>query len=445
MQYQCIFQENTIEFWLSDTLAGIGYIALKKIYSIFKIPDHIKLYPRLWYHTCVSYDGDRNSVIMTLNNDIVINKTLLQWGNFSMEGDFQIGFCKNSDTTSAIPSAHGKLDPLRVIFRGAVLDFHVWSRSLKLREMLEFTAKCADFSDTGNEGDLINWNSLVVLKTGSASVNQTVKKSSSVICPSPNGDRITLIIDKRQTYSNAKLFCSQLGGQMPMFRKVEDFEDLRKSFYSRNRFDKKGMDMLDACSKRFWVPVIQRGKDNTTEEYVWIEDGPKENDRDKNERNKVAEFLPWSIGQPNGFEYERCVILTYNNKRYFDVTCERKYCSFCSFDNEIHFTLRGLKESSDVDSKYIFLPRLQKRESFVFMGHLDHYIIFYMLENNMEIWDVKTNRISGYHNGSNFGDENPSIGAKKWKMLNEYSKLYETSLKFSQVFYLYFIYFEAPY
>ena len=131
----------------------------------------------------------------------------------------------------------------------------------------------------------------------------------------------------------------------------EEIEDLI-SFANNSRLHKSGV-ALKECST-YWLPITQQKQENNDEMYSWIHH--KFNHPNKKE-GKEVKFLPWELGQPNGLEFQQCVVMAPKTQLYYDVDCKETHCFFCSVCKQLHFFLRGLSEglSSDkvVDNFYL--------------------------------------------------------------------------------------------
>ena len=175
--------------------------------------------------------------------------------------------------------------------------------------------------------------------------------------------------------------------------------------------------MENPCNHKFWMPVLQNGEEIEPGKYSWYFD------RDENQRTG---FLPWKIGQPNGLDLERCVILNLIDGTYEDVLCSEKHCTLCSFENQQRFTIRGLQKSVThksnsrntekviMDREYVFLPRMNREpDMFTLRGYL-YSDIRWIIEPNM--WKIVSS-----HNGKavaypNKNDENIAIGKYEWDL-----------------------------
>ena len=96
---------------------------------------------------------------------------------------------------------------------------------------------------------------------------------------------------------------------------------------------------------------------------------------------------------------------------------QSKYCLFCSFTGKIHFILRGLPESNEINSHYVFMAGRQKlyKTSKSYSVKLEGYLDYDMKWNKEpDYWyieaptNMKIASLRGY--GSS------PFGKKEWNM-----------------------------
>ena len=55
-------------------------------------------------------------------------------------------------------------------------------------------------------------------------------------------------------------------------------------------------------------------------------------------------FVKWGKGQPNGKEWQQCIVVKFDGKDstyYDDTNCNKQFCSSCQISTENTFKLRG--------------------------------------------------------------------------------------------------------
>jgi hypothetical protein len=375
--------------------------------------------PEKWYHVCVSYERtyiSKAHIKMFFDGIPLINKKVHSPTDstlFNLNPTWRLGYCKES-----------LLDPTVEITRGSIRDFSVWSRALTNDEMLTFTTECSIGNEGGNlfKADVIDWKSITINQTG-ANVqvkftsfkqkdrlifkshcntieHKEQKENLFPVCKSE--DLVKLILPNKMTFEDATLTCQQLGGVMPLPRNSRDIEELT-TFANNGQILNDGGNM--DCTT-FWLPIkqLKKIKSNGTkqegdENYDWIH--LKYNNE---ECKNPVKFLPWELGQPNGLEFQQCVIMAPETRLYYDVDCKETQCFFCSVCNQLHFSLRGLSQDlskgndnrNGIDSRYIYIPKPEKTSSssqVQLEGYYDHKISLNARLNRWEILRVDNSTV----------------------------------------------------
>ena len=148
-------------------------------------------------------------------------------------------------------------------------------------------------------------------------------------------------------------------------------------------------------------------------EYAWYFEG------DNQER---AQFLPWKLGQPNGLDVERCVVLDLMVGTYEDVSCSEKHCTLCAFEKQQKFSIRGVDKTMSyknnrliIDRDYVFLPmRHKKADKFKLRGYLYSDITWSVFEDRWQIQNSDTKDALAFPKKE---DETIAIGKMKWNVL----------------------------
>lgn len=405
----CVFYEDNVKFIFIDESKFYGFLFFHGIYYLFKLHDSIAIVPEQWYHVCVSYEYKNPMeahVKMYFDGISLIDKVIDTSHYRQVDTAFvfkpiwKLGYCKVS-----------LLDPTVEIFRGNIRDFSVWSRALTKKEMLAFTRDCYidTANNTGLEPDIIQWSTMQVNRSGGdaemeslafkrkenvlfrASCNGTNKmkttpiktvKSSFPLCH--KDDFINVKLMKKITFEEAASTCYQLGGSMPLPTGVEHMEEIIPLENVNETIRKQ-----EACQTH-WIPITQGQKLESKDEYNWEHYEPGKRNK------KLALFLPWHLGQPNGLEFQQCVVMAPETRHYYDVDCKEKHCFVCSLCKHIHFTLRGLpKELTKgensrfgIDSRYIYIPKSHQTNEMRLEGYYDHKISLNQADGQWEITTV---------------------------------------------------------
>jgi hypothetical protein len=406
---QCIFYEEGVKFIFIDQSKSFGFLFFHGIHYIFKFPEEITIVPEQWYHVCVSYENKniaKSHIKMYFDGISLIDKEIHSPNHstvFNLKPTWRLGYCKES-----------LLDPTVEITRGSIRDFSAWSRALTNDEMLTFTKDCSiDKERNQLKPDIIEWNDMQINHTGSnvqveyTSFKQkdrvifkanckavehkqekanTRKTHSFPVC---NEDLVNLKFTNKMTFEEATLTCHQLGGMMPLPRNSEEVEDLT-ALANESQILKDGM---SECTT-YWLPIKQKKENKMEQEqYDWI----NHKFNNKNESSKFVTFLPWELGQPNGLEFQQCVVMAPKTQLYYDVDCKETHCFFCSVCKQLHFFLRGLSEGlskgddhrNGIDSRYIYIPKFEEEDNQIQLeGYYDHKINLNKAANQWEILRV---------------------------------------------------------
>ena len=428
--YQCLFWEKQFSFMVDNPFKGIGFVGFPNRFGMFKLPKEVWVNPHRWYHTCVAFDGESKILKMIWDNITLIDKrTSQEAGAVSFDNNFQVGFCKDGVHPSKYLKYRNFQDPLKTIFRGGITDFNIWSRSLTKDEMLQFTHSTSHTFKSN--ADIINWNSLQILKKGENAVDEN--EFEDRIFRKKSYLEAILIFPHVKTYEISKHNCKQLGGRMHLPQNVTELEYIREALTKGIGLNEnvltKGVGLNEAC-KTFWMPIKQNtlldcGQyDENYENLCWRSDDGIQN------QNPV-DYLPWHSTQPNGASYQQCVFLDMMSMSYFDQDCDNEMCSICYFKDEVLFSLHGLSEDTEFDRHYIFLPRRQNPNEISLHGYFTHMMSWDMESDQWKITLKKTGEIKGYHNSSS---SHFSIGKDTWYMKSSDSSTFTPkTLKFSPV------------
>ena len=411
---QCVFKDSGIAFkYVSEKY---GFLLFNGVWIMFQFKKDIV--PLKWYHVCVSYDN--GYVVMILNGDTLINEGFdsfknVSTTNISFNHTFTLGFCKEN--------SYG---PSEAITRGMITDFNMWPKTVSAEDMTQFTNDCLYSIKDETTQPIILWKNLSILEQGTMAVDKTI--SLKEICGTNDNRKTSIILPIPDSYKNCKKMCQKLGGNLPVIRSFDDLNNINETISEENRNDKDGKDRLEnQCSMELWMPIIQNGKDNSSDQYLWFEDVGND--------SSPASFLPWELSQPNGQDLQQCVTLSFKTNAYTDIACERKFCCLCAFEGEVNFHLHGMPETSLTDTHYIFVPQIQKASELIFTGYKQYQISWKSEQQQWQILDRSDlNKTLGYHNITH---ELVVIGKYDWNMYPDEKSTtkneQQITLKFSKV------------
>ena len=141
---QCLFEQDDLGLGFKFDTEEYGFLILHKAFIMFEYQESLD--PLKWYHVCLSYDSGH--ILLIINDKTWIDKEYsalkqLNDPELILSDRLTLGLC-NVDS----------LDPLRVITKGLLTDFNMWSRSFSETTLSGFTKKCLPLS---NEPDVVNW------------------------------------------------------------------------------------------------------------------------------------------------------------------------------------------------------------------------------------------------------------------------------------------------
>ena len=391
---QCIFRDSGIGF--KFVTEKYGFLLFNKVWIMFKFKK--ETIPLKWYHVCVSYES--GYVVMILDGDTLINE---EFDSFKSISDTKISINETFTLGTCLGTNKG---PLESITRGIVTDFNIWGKAFSVEEMQRFTTDCRFSINDATTPPIIFWKNLNVIEQGMTAKNKVIALKET--CGTHEIKKTSIILPFPESYKNCKKMCQNLGGNLPLPKTLDDTKTINMTLSEKNRKDKNGEDRLQSqCSQEFWVPIIQKGMDNSSEEYIWVEDTT---DR----RPPRASYLPWMLSQPNGQDLQQCVTLSLKSNGYGDLGCERKYCCLCEFEGEVNFHLHGMPDTSDTDTHYIFVPQIQNANELIFIGYKRYQISWKSEQGRWLILDRSDlNNTIGYHN---ITQEKVVVGKYEWNL-----------------------------
>ena len=109
-------------------------------------------------------------------------------------------------------------------------------------------------------------------------------------------------------------------------------------------------------------------------------------------------------------------------RSYYDSDCKEKHCLVCSVSAQLHFILRGLPKQyskindskNGIDSKYVYIPRNQKKTEMKLQGYFDHGIRKNLTTNYWEI--LWFSNLNGTRVGRLDVDKQLPVGKYDWKL-----------------------------
>ena len=229
--------------------------------------------------------------------------------------------------------------PMPVKMRGVMADFRLWPMALDDGLLKRLTKDCSIPLEslpntTLHQGRLSKIGKDILIYS---TTEFNVCKYKDV--------KTQMFFKLNENFMYHKRECNFFGGEMFLPNATIDFTYFAK--YIAQAKDFAHVIGNDKCY-RFWIPLGKVGKD---EDLHWVTGA------DFN-----ATYLPFSPGEPNGGNFQQCVVVEANtnqstlsqSSKYFDQDCKRDHaCSLCIIPQARKFTLRGLPNAFDVDTEYI--------------------------------------------------------------------------------------------
>ena len=168
MNYQCLFYEGhpDVKIHFPEPQKDYGFIYFLGNAFIFQLPTHMHIYPKEWYHMCVSHElKSKQKIVKAYINGEKIVDSIEDTSKTSVKfsDTWTLGFCKYYKE-----DGHTVLSPLTTILRGAISDFNLWSKALAENEMISFTKTCTRPGiGIVPAADLIIWKEVKEVQKGS--------------------------------------------------------------------------------------------------------------------------------------------------------------------------------------------------------------------------------------------------------------------------------------
>ena len=411
LNYQCLFYEGypNVKVNFPEPSKDYGFVYFLGHAFIFTLPKHVHIYPKEWYHMCVSHELKSNQKMIKayFNGHKIVDATRSTTKKLVKFNDkWTLGFCKYYKF-----DGHTVLSPLTTVTRGAISDFNLWSKALNDDEMISFTKACTRPGlPLLPAADLINWDDMNHMDHAHCEENDHKRKRRGAVCvSSPEstcvsvGDAVhlmsltwvcqkravsTLIFETNTIFDDAMSWCNQLGGEIPIPKTQNETIALSKMLT-------KAIKGKYAC-EHFWIPIMQRDKpraddahgasNSLDEAHAGGSDGHKRKRRGASEaatnddnyevkkamdgveqpyiwteyfgdKKTATQAIDWDAGQPDGWTFQPCVTLDIHTYKYHDQSCaEPTFCGFCQFKQPVHYYLRGVKKEYPWDQEYVFVP-----------------------------------------------------------------------------------------
>ena len=375
-----------VDLWLSLSFEGeYGWVGVNSVLYIFLLPENHRVQPLTWFQVCFS-SNQTNYIVASQGN---------LWYQ-AIRSDAQ-----KLQKTELNKIRFAELDKQSSQATNLELSkLNIWSTFMNQDELINLSKECKQ--DT--KGDLLSWTGIadqldsLTLPFISDQEDDKICStfSSKIIQPFP------VVLD----FNSSQRACQKLGGKVL-------FPGWDYEAYTKLPMGKLNQSI---CKSGIWTPL----KKIDTNEYLLIS---------TNQTKKYSSEWPWIQGdyEPNGGLVQKCIAMT--DEGLADYGCHLERCSFCEFENNVAFSLRGLCEESEIDDQYLMTPSAELENGFVtFKGFRSTKI--HRVGEKWEIIDLKNQKLLGEF--QSLTSDNLPIGMYNWKLFDP--KCNETrTLKLTQV------------
>ena len=419
------YQEKLAEIRQQEGTAGIHFGVFEKLKHGF------------WNHICFSYDTPKRHFALVHNGEVLFNYSRSQSLAFQVpDGPSKSMFtpvsrfpdgswksklwgssCRSTDNwwedlTCDNEEDFKNLAFIRILthhFVGFYTDSNMWSKSLSIDEMIDWTT-CKSFA----KGNLLPWNpdswtSIVVDDKGKPmKAQKDVEMDTETLCvkPSPNGKIYTMFGDKMFSHKKAFHLCKQFSGTMAHTSSMDEAQIVSNFMQSMRDSSEDWEAILDEYTWYRYTDEEVEGiwADPETGFVASINNCP-------DDPNDCQSVIDWdSLYQPEGGRFENCVGVVRSTTAY-DGICSTRANVVCeNISNEIK--VRGLCSVTLIGKKYIMAPEPVNRRRY-FSGYTGWSLIFQ--EN---IWNLKHTIIEDTFAKYTESEDYP-LGRKSWLVTND--------------------------
>ncbi len=255
-------------------------------------------------------------------------------------------------------------------------DFNIWDRALTLQETLDWTT-CRVWA----KGNIVNWN-----KASFELENMEVVENA--VCQIPEPGHVGFY--SKMTFNSLRRACQNYKGQVAVVRNQEMMTQFKTAIDMHNQscyvFDKA----------KFWAGWT----DEESDDFIAADNG-----------EKLSDFQPWFLGEPNGEDLENCVVVEGRRNAWNDELCSHEFCGFCYVPRRHVLHIRGLCEESKLDDAYAWIQSKASRN--VFRGLTVSTIWFETYDQQWIIKNYDEQEVVATL------DDNVLMGTKQWNIEND--------------------------
>ena len=351
---------------------GLGKVRLNGETFFFKIPKDSGIRLFYWHHICVSLNEEKYLVAVDGSQWSIGAHKIKPFQNIFIN-QFVLG------------SIHELVDQNEDNFKGELSELNIWSSSLSMDNLIDFTKGCSHPKPVPN---ILQWSTIKKsMLTGDNNHQITMKQ----LCSQGKTEATYhKLIPYEQDQGGAVKTCKVLNGQLASPKTLDEY----KSWNSKNLnvflhvhfviISSLSVSVVGTeCVKYFIAPFMRMPNES------WVDQS----------ENIMLDNNLWSQGQPNGGDFQKCSTYTVDGK-YYDDSCLYKGCFICSWKYQPLFTLRGLCAKSQIDTQFVLRPQLEFDKNVFFYGVGKNNIIFDEEKQSWLIVDDKDHELIGTENTS---------------------------------------------
>ena len=279
--------------------------------SMFFSFQNQSMVPDNWQHVCMATTND-GIVTLVLNGEILFEALLEGDSSEKIESNLWLG-------GSNISSWKNRR------LEGAMTDIHLWSKSLKVDDLILITTNRKASSSMSSATVLFSWKSFAITTSCPCIEYQLLDENDNIFEDSFKQEAIVLI-EHPTTFNSANKFCKGFGGNFLVPQDSNEIDFVSSSIMKSDR-----------CQEAF----VGLFKINATM-LVDI-------------NHSIAPYVHWNDYEPNGGEYEECIAINLHylpNSYFNDANCFRKICFVCLMTTKMIFSLRG-NIPSNIERNYV--------------------------------------------------------------------------------------------
>ena len=279
--------------------------------TVRDIPPH---WMHSWNHVCICVDTIAGKISLSLNGEssLSFNSSELKEDRpTDLQGKLYIGLSEDDFS--------GQQQ-----FRGEVANFNIFS----VNKCISAHISNMSSNSCTYSGDIVNseseWDEVGMIRVEN--------KDNGDICINKKTDIVAIPVGIN--FDMASKLCVKLNGSITEAKDDNDKTQIISMFEAMN----------NSC-KGIWTPFIDKEKEGEFKSSV---------------TGKLASYLPWKEGEPNGGNKENYVIIHPKDKSYHDVDKNYPFCTTCDIHKSTVFTLIGVCKDSYFGIIFFILTKFYK-------------------------------------------------------------------------------------